>query len=213
MYVHMCVFYMIVCCTNPPSKLLTAGLWSRSHLMYLQLILSHYRCHCNQSCHSTQGSLSSFLTSQSHLSIVSSLSYLLSSRPCLTLEMYSFLHLLPLYLADPLPCFCLVSDLITYSLSFTLVSRCLAALHLILHFYLDTNKLPILSALICLTFPPPFPHISFFLFVTCCIHPHTTIFSCPAATRNKPSYRSSVTKQKLHCVPVTSAHIFLHPKE
>lgn len=79
---HLCggFFYMLCAQLIPfPPRHLTVGLWLRSHLMYLQLILSHNRCHCNQSCHSTQGSLSSFLTSQSHLTVVSFLSYLLSS--------------------------------------------------------------------------------------------------------------------------------------
>lgn len=74
-----------------PPKHLAARPWSRSHLMYLQLILSHNRCHCNQSCQSTQGGLSSFLTSQSHLYILSSLSYLLSS-PSLLDFLKAFLH-------------------------------------------------------------------------------------------------------------------------
>lgn len=57
MCLHTFVYFPhALCSTNPsPPKHLTVGLWSRSHLMYLQLILSHNRCHCNQSCHSTQG--------------------------------------------------------------------------------------------------------------------------------------------------------------
>lgn len=220
-YTHFCGFLHTLCSTNPsPPRHLTVGLWLRSHLMYLQLIPSHNQCHCNQSCHSTQGSLSSFLTSQSHLTVVSFLSYLLSSLlawlykwiptsftfwqtdktppppPPQLLLSYILLNNVALLCNPPhyhsplsLLLFCILSYI------FTLIPADLPSLQLWFSWHF-----PLL--------PVPF-FLSFF--INRCTHPHITIFSCPGATRNKPSNMSSVTKQKLHCVPVTSAHIFLYP--
>lgn len=91
-----------------------------------------------------------------------------------------------------LPLSCIFSNYIhslllqSHPLSFTLAFS--TVLHFILCFCHVTNTPPFPSVLICLTFLSS----SFYRFVTCLTHTCTTIFSCPAATRNKPSYRSSV---------------------
>ena len=176
----MCVFYMlspVIILAPPPAD-------SRALVTVTPDVPAanptHNQCHCNQSCHSPQCSLSSSLTSQSHLSVVSSLSYRLSPCPPLT-NAFPFLSPSFSHWQTHCPSFCLVSHLITHSSSFPL-----SALHFILHFYLNTSKPTIPSALIRLTFPPLFSHISFFLPVTCCTHPLTTIF-CRLPTEINPA--------------------------
>lgn len=102
-------------------------------------------------------------------------------------------------LSDPLSCLCLASFLIIsiaflYNPTPSPSPLSFQLFHFILCFCHVTNRPPFPSALICLTFLSS----SFYRFVTCLTHLRTTIFSCPAATRNKPSYRSSV--QNRNCI-------------
>lgn len=189
--------------------------------MYLQLILSHNRCHCNQSCHSTQGSFQ-LLPGISVTPLYPLLPLLSALVPSLLdfIKMCSFSFLLFWQTFRPpasllsciLPNNIHSPTLQSTSLSFTLVSS--AVLHLSLHFYFDTSRLTIPSALISLTFLPPFPfpRIYLFLFVTSFTHPHTTIFSCPAATRNKPSQLQVVCHKTKIALCTCHQRSHLHPK-
>lgn len=135
--------------------------------------------------------------------------------PTLSFPIWSLLALnlqtqLPFFsLVCPPPCFCLFL-IISVTLEFQSPPTpppgfSCSVFHLLFRCIRIDLRFPQLWFRCLFLLPPP---VFFHLLNRC-----TAVFCCPAATKNKPSYRLSVTKKKLHCVPVTDAHVRVHPKE